>query len=121
VPAYAYLTQYEKSILDRERERVFVLRQHSEAYRPLFLYVLVSSLGIMLIPVGLLIRDTYDYAESAIALGFLGAILYMSFASAPKIGFSSLLQNLVSDVNSSEKIYAFTATFLVKFLIFISL
>ena len=99
--------------MDRERERVFVLRQHSESYRPLFLYVLVSCLGILLIPLGLYIRDVYDYAESSIALGFLGAILYMSFASAPKIGFSSLLQNLVSDVGSSEKIYAFTATFLV--------
>eukprot|EP00475_Leptophrys_vorax_P040715 TRINITY_DN7592_c0_g1_i3.p1 TRINITY_DN7592_c0_g1~~TRINITY_DN7592_c0_g1_i3.p1 ORF type:complete len:591 (+),score=114.29 TRINITY_DN7592_c0_g1_i3:175-1947(+) len=113
VTAYGYLTQYEKSILDRERERVFTLRQQHEAYRPLFLYVLVGSLGALLIPLGQLIHELYDYIEASIALGFLGTLIYMSFSAAPKIGFSSLIQNLIADVDSSGKVYAFIATFLV--------
>lgn len=117
MPAYAYLTQYDQLILEKERDRVFNLRIHHQKFFPLFGFMFVSGMSTLLFPMAHWLYGTFGNPEITCILGFLGGLLYFTFSTAPKIGLSMLLQTLASELDPSGRILMFIATLLVsKFL-----
>ncbi|CBZ55004.1 hypothetical protein NCLIV_054310 [Neospora caninum Liverpool] len=82
------------------------------AYCRLFWCVLASSLSVALLPLShFLFLHHLAPAWVCAALVFLSAFSFFLFSTAPKIGFATLLQGLVSSQQVACKVFGFVGTF----------
>ena len=84
----------------------------SSIYRNLFWCVLASAASLLLLPLALLLKELGIVSRAyCIALMFIASSLFFACSSAPKAGFASLLQGLVSSQQVACKIFGFVGAF----------
>lgn len=87
-------------------------------FRPLFVSVLMASASvwILLLAYGLERSNPHDLHSTTAyisrGLVFLAVILFFLLSTAPKIGFETLLQGMVTSVEGSGKIFGFVGPFI---------
>lgn len=84
----------------------------NSSYRPLFWFAFLGGLSALALPIIYHFRLSGDLGDVASTLLiFVSMFLFFLFSTISKIGFSTLMQSMAAEVESTAKVFGFLAAF----------